>query len=174
MFDFLFSNPIIIIILIGVISSLLKKKNKPNQQKLGQPQAPKPIWKEVIQEIQKELLEEKKKTPKTIQEARSVQYDSSTKSEEEEDTKRIAELKRLQQEYEEKYTYDVEPESNTAPVFPTPIKVKAAPAASMISDEKSPIYNTKPSFTKQELINGIIMSEILAPPRSKRSLKQSR
>ena len=61
MFDFLFSNPIIIIILIGVISSLLKKKNKPNQQKLGQPQAPKPIWKEVIQEIQKEVLEEKKR-----------------------------------------------------------------------------------------------------------------
>ena len=49
MFEFLFSNPIIIIILIGVISSLLKKKNKPNQQKIGQPQAPKPIWKEVIQ-----------------------------------------------------------------------------------------------------------------------------
>ena len=48
MFDFYSHNPIIIIILIGVISSLLKKKNKPNQQKIGQPQAPKPIWKEVI------------------------------------------------------------------------------------------------------------------------------
>ena len=174
MFDFLFSNPIIIIILIGVISSLLKKKNKPNQQKLGQPQAPKPIWKEIIQEIQEELLEEKKKTPKTIQEARSVQQDPSTKLEEEGEGKRIAELRRLQQEYEEKYTYDVEPNSHSVPVFSTPAKVMVAPVASMISDEKSPIYNTKPSFAKQELINGIIMSEILAPPRSKRSLKQSR
>ena len=103
MFDFLFSNPIIIIILIGVISSLLKKKNKPNQQKSGQPQAPKPIWKEVIQEIKEEWREEKKKIPKTdVKRRKSVLSADKTKTEEE--RKRIAELKRLQQEYEKKHT----------------------------------------------------------------------
>lgn len=176
MFDFLFSNPIIIIILIGVISSILRKKNNPNQQKPGQPQAPKPIWKEVIQEVKEEWLEEKKKVPKTIQEAKSIPSFDATKTEEEVERKRIAELKRLQQEYEKKDTSEVEPTSYAPSVFPTAAKAKVAPVASMnvISDEKSPIYNKELSFGKQELINGIIMSEILGPPRSNRHRKQSR
>lgn len=174
MFDFLFSNPIIIIILIGVISSLLKKKNNPNQQKTGQPQAPKPIWKQVIQEVKEEWLEEKKKIPKTIQEAKRIPYVDETKTEEE--RKRIAELKRLQQEHEKKDTSEVGPTSYAPSVFPAATKTKLVPVASMnvISDEKSPVYNKELSFGKQELINGIIMSEILGPPRSNRHRKQSR
>lgn len=173
MFDFLFSNPIIIIILIGVISSLLKKKNKGSQPKSGQPQAPKPIWKEVIREFQEEWLEEKKKIPKTIQEAKDIQLPDSKQKDEAAERKRVAELKRLQQEYEEKHHQEVEPEMSTPTVFPMPASAKVIPLATMntISDKRSPIYNKEISFGKQELIDGIIMSEVLGPPKSKRRLK---
>jgi len=178
MFDFLFSNPIIIIILIGVISSIIKKKNKPNQQKTGQPQAAKPIWKEVIQELQEEWLEEKKKIPKTIQEARQVLPTDVTKSDEEAERKRLAEPKRLEQEYEGKYDQEMasKPEPSAPTVFPAASVARGTRGVSRstISDEKSPVYNKELSFGKQELINGIIMSEVLGPPRAKRSLKQSR
>ena len=170
MIEFLFSNPIIIIILIGVISSLLKKKKTPNGQKLGQPQPPKPVWREVVREIEEEWREEKHKIPKTMQEAKSVLPDQEA------DRKRVEELKRLQKEYEEQHTREVEPELDSSAVFPMPDQVKGAPVVSMntISDKRSPIYNNQPSFGKQELIHGIIMSEILGPPRAKRSVKQSR
>jgi hypothetical protein len=170
MIEFLFSNPIIIIILIGVISSLLKKKSKPNQQKSGQPQAQKPVWQEVVREIEEEWREEKHKIPKTMQEAKSVLADKDA------ERKRVEELKRLQKEYEEQQIREVEAKPDSSAVFPMPDQVKGTPVASMntISDKRSPIYNNQPSFGKQELINGIIMSEILGPPRAKRSEKQSR
>lgn len=175
MLEFLFSNPIILIILIGVISSLLKKKNNPNQKK-SQPQGPKPIWQEVIREVKEEWLEEKKEIPKTIQEAKSVHPSvDDNKSKEKVERKRIAELKRLQNEYEEKQKYtEVESNPRIAAVFPTSASPKDVPVlyVSTISDNDSPIYNKEMTFGKQELINGIIMSEILGPPRSKRSLKR--
>lgn len=169
MIDFLFSNPIIIIILIGVISSLLKKKNnKENQPKTGQPQAPKPIWKEIVQEFQDAFEEEKNKVPKTIQEAKHIRQPDK-----EAEGKRVAELKRLQQEYDEKHHLEEEPKVPSSTVFPVSATPKGIPVATMntISDKKSPIYNKDISFGKQELINGIIMSEVLGPPRSKRRLK---
>ncbi len=170
MIEFLFSNPIIIIILIGVISSLLKKKSKPNQQKSGQPQAQKPVWQEVVREIEKEWREEKHKIPKTMQEAKSILVDKDA------ERKRVEELKRLQKEYEEQHTREVEPEPHSPAVSPMPDRAMTTPVRSMktISDGSSPIYNNQPSFGKQELINGIIMSEILGPPRAKRSERQSR
>lgn len=115
MFDFLFSNPIIIIILIAVISSLFKKKSKPNSQKLGQPQAPKPLWKEVIQEFKEALEEEKKKIPKTIQAEPNMEFPDSNQKDEE--TKRMAELKRLQQEYDEKQHQEAGSETIAHPVL---------------------------------------------------------
>ena len=176
MFEFLFSNPIILIILIGVISSLLKKKNNSNQQKSSQPQESKPIWQEVIREVKEEWLEEKKQIPKTIQEAKSVFSPvDDNKSEEEAERKRIAELKRLQNEYEEKQKHtEVQSNPRTAAVFPTSASAKDVPVLSVsaIADNGSPIYNKEMTFGKQELINGIIMSEVLGPPRSKRSLKR--
>lgn len=161
MFDFLFSNPIIIIILIGVISSMLKKRNKPDQKKVGVPQKPKPAWKEVIQDLQKEWMEEEKKRQKPIREAEPVIVADLT----EEERKRIAELKRLQQEYEgvgQSITKEV------SPVFGN------TDALQTISDEQSPIYSKGLSFGKQEVLNGIIMAEVLGRPRAKRSLHQTR
>lgn len=176
MLEFLFSNPIILIILIAVISSLLKKKKNPNQPKWGQPQAPKPIWKEVIREVKEEWLEEKKQIPKKIQEAKSAlpSVDDS-KSKENSERKRISELKRLQREYEEKQRGgEVESHPHTAEKFPIPKAAKTVPVAfnNTISDSESPIYNKEMIFSKQELIHGIIMSEVLGPPRSKRRLKR--
>lgn len=177
MIDFLFSNPIIIIILIGVISSLLKKKNnKRNQPKSGQSQAPKPIWKEVIREFQDAFEEEKKKLPKTIEQTKTNQLPDSQQKDVDAERKRVAELKRLQQEYEEKHDQEEKSElaMPTVVEIPTSAKVISVPTTHTISDKKSPIYNKEISFGKQELINGIIMSEVLGPPRSKRSVKETR
>lgn len=169
MFDFLFSNPIIIIILIGIISSIFKNRNKPNQKKTGQPQAPKPVWKEVIREIQEEWLEEKKKTPRPIQEGKRVISTEKNELDAEAERKRVAELKRLQQEYEGIREYSEKDEGAI-----TSIVAAESPLLETISDMKSPVYNKELSFGKQELIQGIIMSEVLGPPKAKRMLQQTR
>ena len=168
MFDFLFSNPIIIIILIGVISSLLKKKNNPNQQKTGQPQAPKPIWKQVIQEVKEEWLEEKKRFQRRFKRQKEFLLLTIQKRKKKESGLRS--LNACNKNMREKDTSEVGPTSYAPSVFPIATKTKLVPVASLnvISDEKSPVYNKELSFGKQELINGIIMSEVLGPPRSKR------
>ncbi|AZV44438.1 MULTISPECIES: hypothetical protein [Peribacillus] len=165
MFEFLFENPFLLIILIGILSSMFKKKKEPNRTSPRQPEAPKKKWQEVIQEIQEEW--EEKTTAKPIQEAKPVQSAEAVEVQEE-DERRIAELKRLQQAYEEQQKR--ERESETAVSTPS----IASAAAKVISDDQSPVYHKELSFGKQELINGIIMSEVLGPPRAKRSLRQSR
>ncbi|MEH6946688.1 hypothetical protein V7068_06350 [Bacillus sp. JJ634] len=162
MFEFLFENPFLLIILIGILSSMFKKKKEPNRTSPRQPEAPKKKWQEVIQEIQEE-----KPTAKPIQEAKPVQSTESVEIQEE-DERRIADLKRLQQAYEEQQKR--ERESETAISTPS----IASAAAKVISDNRSPVYHKELSFGKQELINGIIMSEVLGPPRATRSLRQSR
>lgn len=163
MFEFLFENPFLLIILIGILSSMFKKKKEPNRTSPRQPEAPKKKWQEVIQEIQEEW--EEQTTAKPIQEAKPVQPAESVEIQEE-DERRIAELKRLQQAYEEQQKRERESE--------TAISTPSIVAAKVISDDQSPVYHKELSFGKQELINGIIMSEVLGPPRAKRSLRQSR
>ena len=163
MFEFLFENPFLLIILIGILSSMFKKKKEPNRTSPRQPEAPKKKWQEVIQEIQEEW--EEKTTAKPIQEAKPVQSAEAVEIQEE-DERRIAELKRLQQAYEEQQKRERESE--------TAISTPSIAAAKVISDDRSSVYHKELSFGKQELINGIIMSEVLGPPRAKRSLRQSR
>lgn len=169
MIEFIFSHPIILVILIGVISSIVKKKNKPIQKKQGQ--APKSTWQEIIGEIQKAWMGEKEKTSKPLKK-KNVLPAQTIEIDEETEQKRIAELKRLQQEYDLKQGGESEP--HNLPDFPVPSAAKYSKSSKVISDEGSPVYHKDLSFRKQNLINGIIMSEVLGPPRAKKSIRESR
>jgi hypothetical protein len=45
---------------------------------------------------------------------------------------------------------------------------------SAIRDESSPVYRQDLAFTREKLAEGIILAEVLGPPRSKRTLQQVR
>ncbi|OIK13098.1 hypothetical protein [Bacillus sp. MUM 13] len=45
---------------------------------------------------------------------------------------------------------------------------------SAIRDESSPVYRQDLAFTREKLAEGIILAEVLGPPRSKRTLRQVR
>ncbi|MGE6375416.1 hypothetical protein [Peribacillus muralis] len=160
--DFFFGNPFLIIILIGIVSSMLGRK-KQSQQTDAPNGPPKKKWQEVMRELQGEMQGDQQQRPapapvrKAEQQApQAAEIIDETKNEA---NKRIAELRRLQQKYDQERLYQ---------------KAKADNIASSISDHVSPVYRKGPSFGKKQLIDGIIMSEVLGPPRAKRSLQRSR
>ncbi|WP_110926911.1 hypothetical protein [Bacillus massiliglaciei] len=160
MIEFLFSNPLVIIIVIGIISSLFKKAASGSEQK----PAKKRKWQDVLRELQEQSNPQKPekgpvapandhadRKPQSVQNAAAVPEERNP-----EDERRIAELKKMQREHDrrqkEKKTFREE---------------------EVISDVSSPVYEPKLSFTKDQVINGVIMSEILGPPKSK-SARSSR
>ncbi|MFJ8067776.1 hypothetical protein ACIQZD_02335 [Peribacillus sp. NPDC096447] len=158
--DFFLENPFLIIVLIGVLTSMLGKKKQ-----IQDPDTPpKKKWQEVMRELQGEVPQgnqQQKHAPPPVrkveqQAAQAVEVIDETKNEA---NKRIAELRRLQQKYDQERLYQ---------------KAKADQLTSTISDNNSPVYSKGPSFGKKQLIDGIIMSEVLGPPRAKRSLHRSR
>lgn len=160
--QFFLSNPYLLIILIGVVTSMLGRKKQQQPNNPNNP--PKKRWQDVMQEFQGEMPQkEQRKTPlpasvKKVEKhiVQSTEIVDETKAQAD---KRIAELRRLQQKYEHERVEQ---------------KAKADQITSAISDNGSPVYHKGPSFTKKHLIDGIIMSEVLGPPRAKRSLQSSR
>ncbi|AOH55756.1 hypothetical protein ABE28_015450 [Peribacillus muralis] len=161
--DFFLGNPFLIIILIGIVSSMLGRK-KQSQQTDAPNGPPKKKWQEVMRELQGEMQGDQQQgrpAPAPVRKAeqqapQAAEIIDETKNEA---NKRIAELRRLQQKYDQERLYQ---------------KAKADNIASSISDHVSPVYRKGPSFGKKQLIDGIIMSEVLGPPRAKRSLQRSR
>ncbi|MGE7764471.1 hypothetical protein [Peribacillus sp. NPDC096540] len=160
--DFFLKNPFLIIVLIGMLTSMLGRK-KQTQQNDDPNNPPKKKWQEVIRELQGEVSQDNPQGPapapdrKVEQQAtQAVQVIDETKTEA---NKRIAELRRLQQKYDQERLYQ---------------KAKADQITSAITDNSSSVYRKGPSYGKKQLIDGIIMSEVLGPPRAKRSLQRSR
>ncbi|MDP1420799.1 hypothetical protein Q8G35_21065 [Peribacillus simplex] len=157
--DFFLKNPFLIIVLIGILTSMLGKKKQAQDPNTP----PKKKWQEVMRELQGEMQGDQQQRPAPApvrkveqQAAQAVEVIDETKSEADE---RIAELRRIQQKYDQERLYQ---------------KAKADQLTSTISDKNSPVYRKGPSFGKKQLIDGIIMSEVLGPPRAKRSLQRSR
>ncbi|WHY55135.1 hypothetical protein [Peribacillus simplex] len=162
--DFFLQNPFLIIVLIGILTSMLGKK-KQHQQHDDPNVPPKKKWQEVMRELQGEMQQgnpQQRPAPAPVrkveqqQPAQAVEVIDETTNEA---NKRIAELRRLQQKYDQERLYQ---------------KAKADQLTSTISDNNSRVYREGPSFGKKQLIDGIIMSEVLGPPRAKRSLQRSR
>ncbi|MBT2645993.1 hypothetical protein J7E52_04495 [Bacillus sp. ISL-34] len=157
--DFFLKNPFLIIVLIGILTSMLGKKKQAQDPNTP----PKKKWQEVMRELQGEMQGDQQQRPapapvrKVDQQAtQAVEVIDETKNEANE---RIAELRRIQQKYDQERLYQ---------------KAKADQLTSTISDNNSPVYRKGTSFGKKQLIDGIIMSEVLGPPRAKRSLQRSR
>ncbi|MGG0413032.1 hypothetical protein [Peribacillus simplex] len=157
--DFFLKNPFLIIVLIGILTSMLGKKKQAQDPNTP----PKKKWQEVMRELQGEMQGDQQQRPAPApvrkveqQAAQAVEVIDETKSEANE---RIAELRRIQQKYDQERLNQ---------------KAKADQLTSTISDKNSPVYRKGPSFGKKQLIDGIIMSEVLGPPRAKRSLQRSR
>lgn len=157
--DFFLKNPFLIIVLIGILTSMLGKKKQAQDPNTP----PKKKWQEVMRELQGEMQGDQQQRPAPApvrkvepQAAQTVEVVDETKNEANE---RIAELRRIQQKYDQERLYQ---------------KAKADQLTSTISDKNSPVYRKGPSFGKKQLIDGFIMSEVLGPPRAKRSLQRSR
>ena len=161
--DFFLKNPFLIIVLIGILTSMLGKKKQPQQ--FDDPNTPpKKKWQEVMQELQGEMQQGNQQQRPAPAPVRKVEQQAAQAAEVIDETtneanKRIAELRRLQQKYDKERLYQ---------------KAKADQLTSTIADNNSPVYRKGPSFGKKQLIDGIIMSEVLGPPRAKRSLQRSR
>ncbi|MGE7905436.1 hypothetical protein ACQKNS_13665 [Peribacillus sp. NPDC094092] len=161
--DFFLQNPFLIIVLIGILTSMLGKKKQPQQ--FDDPNTPpKKKWQEVMRELQGEMQQGNPQQRPAPAPVRKVEQQASQAVEVIDETtneadKRIAELRRLQQKYDQERLYQ---------------KAKADQLTSTISDNSSPVYRKGPSFGKKQLIDGIIMSEVLGPPRAKRSLQRTR
>ncbi|MBT2616852.1 MULTISPECIES: hypothetical protein [unclassified Bacillus (in: firmicutes)] len=158
--DFFLENPFLIIVLIGILTSMLGKKKQPKDPNTP----PKKKWQEVMQELQGEMQQGKQQQRPAPAPVRKVEPQAAQAAEVIDETtneanKRVAELRRLQQKYDQQRLYQ---------------KAKADQLTSAISDNNSPVYRKGPSFGKKQLIDGIIMSEVLGPPRAKRSLQRSR
>jgi uncharacterized Zn finger protein len=158
--DFFLKNPFLIIVLIGILTSMLGKKKKPQDPNTP----PKKKWQEVMQELQGEMQQGNQQQRPAPAPVRKVEQQAAQAAEVIDETtneanKRIAELRRLQQKYDQERLYQ---------------KAKADQLTSTIADNNSPVYRKGPSFGKKQLIYGIIMSEVLGPPRAKRSLHRSR
>jgi Fe2+ transport system protein B len=125
---------------------------------------PKKKWQEVMQELQGEMQQGNQQQTPAPAPVRKVEQQAAQAAEVIDETtneanKRIAELRRIQQKYDQERLYQ---------------KAKADQLTSTIADNNSPVYRKGPSFGKKQLIDGIIMSEVLGPPRAKRSLQRSR
>lgn len=169
MLDFLFENPFLLLILIGILSSMFTSK-KAKDNKSGKQQGPKKKWQEVLQELQGEWEEQKKQASDSV---RPIQTEEPSKQ----DEARVAELKRLQQEYEEQQAAleaakTKEYENMLANA--KQIESMQYDYASTITDKASPVYKHRLKFGKEEVVQGIIMSEVLGKPRAKQSFRQQR
>ncbi|QNK48065.1 hypothetical protein H7F28_22910 [Brevibacterium sp. PAMC23299] len=158
--DFFLKNPFLIIVLIGILTSMLGKKKQAQDPNIP----PKKKWQEVMQELQGEMQQGNQQQRPAPAPVRKVEQQAAQAAEVIDETtneanKRIAELRRLQQKYDQERLYQ---------------KAKADQLTSTIADNNSPVYRKGPSFGKKHLIDGIIMSEVLGPPRAKRSLQRSR
>jgi hypothetical protein len=142
--DFLFGNPIILIILIGALSSLMGKRKKRN----GEGQQPKRGLPDVLRRTLSEYFPEEQSVPKKA-------VPTTVKSpviEAEKDSVKID-------------TFFVPTETNKQ-VEHNIMELKGLPI------EESPIYRADFSLDQKKLIDGIILAEILGPPRAKRKYRR--
>lgn len=152
--DFFVRNIWLLIIVIGIISSLSGKKKKPEQEQEQGPNRPaRPQQRPTVREVYRQAMQE-------ITEASKPQVDEASTLMEEEfsrNQEQKAELERAKL-YQKKQQLE---------------RIKAAKPVVSIEDNSSPIYNTNLQFDQQRLVDGIIMSEVLGPPRARKNMNRS-
>lgn len=144
--DFLFENPFIIVILIGIISSFFKKQkneSKPNTKE------PKPFIESIPKRIQ-EVLEEFESSKAEPANTMQTDYLEAKKQAE----AKITQLQEQQKKYMEKVEeLETEKHINEHKAF-------------QVENEAG--TKNRLTIDKENLTDAIIWSEILGPPRSKK------
>lgn len=144
--DFFFENPIIMIILIGIISSFFKKtknETKPN------PKQPKPFIESLPKRVS-EVLQEFELSPDESPKKLQTGYEEAKKQAD----MKIASLEEQQMKYMEK-------------VEQLEIEKEKSLRNALKLDEQADTVNTL-AVDKEKLVDAIIWSEILGPPRAKK------
>ncbi|WP_075982347.1 hypothetical protein [Bacillus massilinigeriensis] len=145
----LFENPIILIIILGIISSLFKKGKEPEKKGSNQKQSrrrqniPKPLQKS-MQEL-KEVVQTEISTQKKVKTPKKTYIDDLAKYDEvkEESISKINDYKEQMEKIERKTEL---------------IKKKA---------EKNQLSPSQQPLDENKIIDAIVWSEILGPPRAK-------
>ncbi|MFJ5621432.1 hypothetical protein ACIQD3_01620 [Peribacillus loiseleuriae] len=158
LFDLIFKNIWVIAIIIGIVSRMFKtKKEKQGEPKrTGTPTTP--INQKPVHEQNRPRHERTKTIRQFYEEAKkSMESPRPAALEIEHEVKSAAEVwakeQELQQQESER-TRKMQPKSISA-------------AGNEISDHNSPVYQTNFEITQQKVIDGIIMAEVLGPPRAK-------
>jgi len=155
--DFFVRNPWLLIIVIGIVSSLSGKKKKPEQQQgpTQSVQPARPQQRPTVREVYRQAMQEISEASKPqVAEAELLIEDELARNQEQKAELERAKLYQIKQQQLE--------------------KSKAAKLVLPIEDDSSPIYNTNLQFNQQRLADGIIMSEVLGPPRARKNMHRSR
>lgn len=149
LFDFIFSNIWLLVIVFGVISSLFggdkKKKGKEHRPQLD------------IPTMRTEKYDEPKQKAQPVEMSIPVQED---KPKEQKETTMAEEQLRYMQERLARQAADVDK------------KVIAIQQSATTSRKQGGVL---PSYSqKSKLVNGIVMAEILGPPRAKKSIHRTK
>lgn len=151
--DFFVRNIWLLIIVFGIISSLSGKKKKPDQEQVpNRPARPqqRPTVREVYRQAMQEMTEASKPP---VDEASTLMEEELARNQEHK-----AELERAKLYQKKQQQLD---------------RIQAAKPVLSIEDNSSPIYNTNLQFNQQRLVDGIIMSEVLGPPRARKNMYRS-
>ncbi|MGG3943450.1 hypothetical protein ABEV54_18645 [Peribacillus psychrosaccharolyticus] len=151
--DFFIRNPWLLIIVIGIVTSLSGKKKKPEQEQTpNRPARPQqqPTVREVYRQAMQEMTEASKPP---VDEASMLMEEELARNQEHKAELERAKLYQKKQKQLE--------------------RIKAAKPVLPIEDNSSPIYNTNLQFDQQRLVDGIIMSEVLGQPRARKNMYRS-
>jgi hypothetical protein len=141
--QFILENPILIIIIIGMITSFMKRRKASNEPNPNTQKNAVPEWKKMMDFPQSfEEVRQEYSKPVTVSPTVVKEYNEVPKV--------------VKQDNREARTPQKERRVN-----PTHVETKTQPSISMDPD-------------RDALINGIIWSEVLGPPRALKSHRQSR
>jgi hypothetical protein len=147
--QFIFENPIFIIIIIGMITSLIKKRKSAGGSEVNQESPKEPEWKKWID------------FPQTFEEGRA----DVTRPQREESTNTS---KLAQEYYELKNPSGRQSERSNVMKTSTPNKQETS-TRTVVKDEVKESVDFDLSPSKENIIDGIIWAEILGPPRAIKS-----
>lgn len=158
LFDLIFGNIWVIAIIIGVITSMFsKKKDKQGEPKrTGTPTTP--VNQKPVREQNQPRHDQAKTIRQFYEEAKKAMEPPRPAVEEiEHEAKPTAEVWAKEQELKQQ-----EAERKRKIQLKEDLAVRKE-----ITDDNSPVYQTNFTISQQKVLDGIIMAEVLGPPRAK-------
>ncbi|MBA9025480.1 MULTISPECIES: hypothetical protein [Bacillaceae] len=158
LFDWIFGNIWVIAIIFGIISSMFSKKKATQRDPKSTGTPTTPINQKPVREQNLPKHDQSKTIRQFYEEAKKAMEPSRPDTLEiETDTKPNAEVWLKEQELKQQ-----EAERKRQIQLKEDLAVRKE-----ISDDSSPVYQTNFTISQQKVLDGIIMAEVLGPPRAK-------